>query len=740
MSRIITSPGLQITEKDLSLRVFTPAGTQVVVPGFAPQGPTSEPIMITSVSELEATYGYPTNAAERYFYYTCKEILNSPAVLNCLRLPYGAEGGSDFSKSYSGLFYPAELTYTNGISSWEIGAPRSIVLNEDDYGSIVRGDFEWVTPDETSLFTPANGGELAECGAGFFFLNDLQSTINEVGEGYYIAISENSAVSASSPDYNSIVKMYSLSASETYSPMLPERLDFALSATKIEADKGADSISETLEKVGFIDYEKTSYGDHLSIGVYKVRISQQDPSLLTLGATERYLGSASGNRKTVSPTGGGLVNAFIQEIINAKSSTVKMYVHPDIRDFQWTAGSVDPVHTIRMKDEAKALFPIGVYTPDSRDQALTKQVGKIPLKLSKALRSVDNPEYFTVDVLIDAGLSNIYATSKYRAYLKELEGNTSPTEEDIADAIEAAGEVRLAYDDEVSVPDYNVDSEAFAEFAGDWKSVVNELINFSQNTRKDCFTVIDPPRSIFVSGRTTKVLSLPNKTFTQHVYNPLKECTGALDSNYAAIYANWIQQADLFTGKKFWIPNSGYVAAIIGRSDAVAAPWAAPAGLNRGQFSNALDIAINPNQKMRDRLYEIGVNPILFFSGDGYAVYGQKTLQSKPTAFDRINVRRLFLYLERATAKTAQYFVFEPNTPFTRQRVVSTLSPIFSLAKSTQGVYDYMIVCDERNNPPDVIDQNELVVDIYIKPVRTAEFVLLNFIAARTGASFQELM
>ncbi len=117
-----------------------------------------------------------------------------------------------------------------------------------------------------------------------------------------------------------------------------------------------------------------------------------------------------------------------------------------------------------------------------------------------------------------------------------------------------------------------------------------------------------------------------------------------------------------------------------------------------------------------------------------------KELENYEPLFEIGNVRRLFLYLEKATAKTAQYFVFEPNTAFTRQRVVSTLSPIFSQVKSQQGLYDYMIVCDERNNPPDVIDQNELIIDIYLKPVRTAEFVLLNFIAARTGASFQELM
>jgi len=121
-------------------------------------------------------------------------------------------------------------------------------------------------------------------------------------------------------------------------------------------------------------------------------------------------------------------------------------------------------------------------------------------------------------------------------------------------------------------------------------------------------------------------------------------------------------------------------------------------------------------------------------------VFGQKTLLKKPSAFDRINVRRLFLNLETATRDTAKFFVFEPNTYFTRTQVINTLSPIFDAAKNTEGVYDYLIVCDERNNTPDIIDNNELKVDIYIKPVRTAEFILVTFYATKTSQSFEELL
>jgi len=196
----------------------------------------------------------------------------------------------------------------NGVSGWQIGRPQSIILNEEDYGSVARGEFVWLNPDlETSRATnlwkaATTASDQASAGAGFFFINELQSTVNEVGEGYYIAISDNTAVQADSPNYDSIKGMFSLSASTNsvafFSKMPTTRLDFGLTATKIEADKGADTISESLEKVGFADYERSGYADHLSIGIYKIRRSQADPLLLTLATNERYLGSVNESRKS----------------------------------------------------------------------------------------------------------------------------------------------------------------------------------------------------------------------------------------------------------------------------------------------------------------------------------------------------------------------------------------------------------------------------------------------------------
>jgi uncharacterized protein len=166
--------------------------------------------------------------------------------------------------------------------------------------------------------------------------------------------------------------------------------------------------------------------------------------------------------------------------------------------------------------------------------------------------------------------------------------------------------------------------------------------------------------------------------------------------------------------------------------------WDAPAGLNRGVIQ-ALDCAFSPTVKQAGSFYEKNWNYSINYPDDGIVLEGQKSFQVKPSCFDRVNVRRLFLRLERQTRKVAKYFVYEGNTAYTRQRLVDTLDPIFFEAKVGGGIYDYKIICDESINTPSVIDNNELKVKIGIKPVKTAEFILIDFVALSTGASFNEM-
>ena len=387
MARIINSPGVQITEKDLSLRTQIQAGTTIVVPGFAPQGPVSEPLLITSTSELESIYGIPSTPAEMYFYYSCKEVLNSPGVLNTVRLPYGSGTGSAYSSSYGALFYPM----TSATGEWEIGAPINASLNQTQYTKLVEGNFDWIGTGSEALSAKLTGD--VKIDAGFFILNDLQTVVNEYAEGYYVGFADNLAVSESSPNFESVLALTTLTASNVFGPITTDRIDFALSATLADSNRGLYSISESLEKVGFIGFETDEYQDHISLGVYKVRRSTSDATLLSLATTEKYLGSFDYNRRQVSPTGGILSNAFIEDGINDASPTIKMYINPAIsKSYQWAVNSTLPTSRVTVADEAKALFPLGVFTPDSRSQESTKVIGSVPGKLDKALRPLESIE------------------------------------------------------------------------------------------------------------------------------------------------------------------------------------------------------------------------------------------------------------------------------------------------------------------------------------------------------------
>ena len=273
-----------------------------------------------------------------------------------------------------------------------------------------------------------------------------------------------------------------------------------------------------------------------------------------------------------------------------------------------------------------------------------------------------------------------------------------------------------------------------------YNDIATQFISFADNTRKDHLFISDPLRNIFIQGVGTKTSRAGNYVFSSNIWWPLKNLYSGNISSYAAVYGNWLKTNDAAANKQVWVPSSGYVAAVMAEVTETTFPWIAPAGFNRGVLTNVTDVAVNPTQKQRDLLYRINVNPISYFPGDGYVIFGQKTLFTKPSAFDRINVRRLFLSLEKATQALLKYYVFEPNSFTTRTRLVNSLTPVFEQAKNNDGLYDYKIVCDERNNPPNIIDNNELRISIYIQPVRASEYILADFVATRTGVNFDELI
>jgi hypothetical protein len=685
---------------------------------------------------------------------------------------------ADFSLSAADTYY--------------IAPPATVSLTESEYQKLIDGQFTWddsakncatIWGDSVSAMHMQTSplSSLENIGkSSIIILNKRKNTINERFEGQYIGLKDNTDLNPAS-DYDSIIGIRSLNktnatslngASPIYSTgstsngeyvSIPEsRLTFALSAA---GQKGAvGSIAQDMEDIfaNDADFGTDEYSDMITLGIFKIRQSTLDPDVVKLDKIllESYTGSLNYFRELSKQDGTPSSSKFLENETLA-SNNIKILVNPYISKYggDWLDSNGKPTKRVRMmsnqsvnaihsyldtteqtqlsgareylsyssnatRSESRFLHPSGVFKEAS---VLGGEVGEIPSKLDNVFELVDNHEIHPIDITVDGGLSTIWAGSSGGKIKFDDEAYFN-----IGDATTGTG----LYQTKIIGTDDPVAGDTIANY----REVTNRFVDFAANKRKDNIFISDPLRYVFVQGANSKVLSDKAKNFSQHVYWPLKHTYNTVNTSYAAAYANWGKAFDESISKQVWLPMSGKIAALYANTDSTFQPWIAPAGFTRGVLNTVNDLALYPKQKHRDQLYKIRLNPIANFPNDGFVVYGQKTMQTKPSAFDRVNVRRLFLNLEKATRSTVKYFVFEPNTLFTRTQVVNVLTPIFENAKQTQGLYDYIIICDERNNTPDVIDQNELVVDIYLKPVRASEFILVNFYATRTGQDFSEIL
>ena len=262
-------------------------------------------------------------------------------------------------------------------------------------------------------------------------------------------------------------------------------------------------------------------------------------------------------------------------------------------------------------------------------------------------------------------------------------------------------------------------------------TVATSIINNVAEVRLDCVVFVSPEDNssgdVIIGSTSTQVDSI-------NAYRDSLPST-----SYAVLDSGYKYQYDRYNDKYRYIPLNGDIAGLCARTDYTNDPWFSPGGLNRGQVKNVVKLAVNPNKTMRDNLYKNGVNPVVSFPGEGTVLYGDKTLLAKPSAFDRINVRRLFIVMEKAIATAAKFQLFEFNDGFTRAQFKNLVEPFLRDVQGRRGITDFVVKCDESNNTGEVIDRNEFVADIYVKPNRSINFITLNFVAARSAINFSEI-
>jgi phage tail sheath protein FI len=304
-------------------------------------------------------------------------------------------------------------------------------------------------------------------------------------------------------------------------------------------------------------------------------------------------------------------------------------------------------------------------------------------------------------------------------YTKSLDGGN--------DANEAvtAGEVQQAYDLFADADQYDI---ALLAAGPATMATADYLITNIAEVRKDCVVFVSPLKTSVVNNADNEVDDV------------IADRNDLTSSSYALMDSGWKYTYDKYNDVYRWVPLNGDMAGLAARTDTTNDPWFSPAGFTRGNVKNVVKLAWNPKQADRDDIYKVGINPVVSFPGQGVLLYGDKTLLSRPSAFDRINVRRLFIALEKTIARYAKSQLFEFNDEYTRSAFRNVVEPYLRDVKARRGITDFLVVCDSTNNTPAVVDANQFVGDIYVKPSRSINFIQLNFVAVRSGVSFQEVV
>lgn len=325
-----------------------------------------------------------------------------------------------------------------------------------------------------------------------------------------------------------------------------------------------------------------------------------------------------------------------------------------------------------------------------------------------------------VDSATDYSVGGTWTNSLATIPLGGGTNSSDLTENEIATAFD------LFEDTEQVTVDFLIAPQADSEDFG--VTVVNDLVSIAED-RKDCVVVASPARD--------DVVGVPVATATT---NTIEYANRLTNSSYLIVDNNFLKVFDKYNDNYVNIPAASSTAGLMAATDLEAAPWFSPAGQRRGNYLGVTDIAVAPNKTQRDALYKASVNPIANIPGASVVLFGDKTHENRPSAFDRINVRRLFLAIERSIAQAAKNILFEFNDEFTRAEFVNVVEPLLREIRGRRGITDFRVVCDETNNTPAVIDRNEFVASIFIKPARSINYVTLNFVAVRTGVSFDEVV
>lgn len=681
------SPGVNVSEIDLTTVVPAVSTSVGAVAGLFKWGPVGKRTLISSETELVDKFGKPTNHNPETFY-TAANFLAYGNALYVVR----AANTTNFA---NGVI--SALANTGSVTNAQVFTVKS----EDDYDNIVFNDTD-------VLYVARCPGDLG---------NSLKISVCDSVNAY------SKSIDISGGDAN--LQSGSISATIGSNSIV---ISVANSATGTLAEANTRMVSVLAE----LQVNDILEVGNSSIGRQYVRITGLPAAMGTNGsftnATSRFFTANVDNVYQLSQNFSSNTFSRYWEYFNTVDSA------PGISDYQASQGNtsaVDEIHVVVVDEDGKFGGVPGtileVYRALSRSTDAKTTDGATNFYQTVINESSEYVWWANHRATAPANTAlNIASVNTTPLYLSFQLGQDGDSETDVS-----VGTVLAGYDLFASAEDVDVSLVMTGKSRGgtNGEQISNYLVDNIAETRKDCIVLTSPDRADVVNN-SAQDESDDTVTFRN----------SCRSSSYLVIDSGYKYQYDKYNDIFRYIPLNGDIAGLCVRTDSQRDPWFSPAGFNRGQIKNIIKLAYNPDKADRDLLYKNGINPVSTFPGQGTVLFGDKTALSKPSAFDRINVRRLFIVLEKAIATAAKFSLFELNDEFTRAQFISLVEPFLRDVQGRRGIYDFRVVCDDTNNTGEVVDRNEFVGDIFVKPAKSINFIQLNFVAVRTGVSFDEVV
>ena len=689
------SPGVNVSEIDLTTIVPAVSTTEGAIAGVFRWGPIGKAILVDSEDKLAARFGKPDSTNPETFF-TAANFL-----------AYG-------NKLY--VSRAANTTDTTGVTGVltavaNTGAYANTILikNDDDYDLLSN-------PDTDVLYAAKYPGAL-----GNSLKVSVCDSVNAYGSNLNMFLSNSTLVSDSTKISNAGI-LFTVGSNQA-TIFIGNTAGHWGNADSSAAVQGAlDIVISNTFIVGSI-----LQAGNATIGTQGLRITSIANAAYAAGNTTAVFNLDANYTLSTNYYSNTIVRNW--EYYNAVDKAPGTSVYT--KKFG-NSSAVDEVHVVVADEDGKFTGVPGTILETFRGLSRAtdaKTEDGATLYYKEVLNQNSNYIWWInhrSGAIGNTAVNIVNSTNSKPVTLSFVTGSDGATESTVA-----IGDLTRGYDLFKSAEDIDVSLilQGKSRGASNTAQLANYLIDNIAESRKDCVVFISPDKDDVVNnvGKTevTDVVGFRN---------------ALTSTSYAVMDSGYKYQYDKYNDVYRYIPLNGDIAGLAVRTDNVRDPWYSPAGFNRGQIKNIIKLAYNPAKADRDILYKSDVNPVCIFPGQGTVLFGDKTVLGKPSAFDRINVRRLFIVLEKAIATAAKFTLFEFNDDFTRAQFRNLVEPFLRDVQGRRGIYDFKVVCDETNNTGDVIDRNEFIGDIYVKPARSINFIQLNFVAVRTGVEFSEVV